>query len=59
MYSTSGSTRDIDVAARILADRPLIPRTIITHRFPLDGVVEAFATARDRSAGAIKVVLEP
>jgi threonine dehydrogenase-like Zn-dependent dehydrogenase len=59
MYSTSESTRDIDVAARILADHPLIPKTIITHRFPLDGVVEAFATARDRSAGAIKVVLEP
>jgi threonine dehydrogenase-like Zn-dependent dehydrogenase len=59
MYSAAGSLRDVDVAARILAERPLVPQTIITHRFPLDGVTEAFATARDRSAGAIKVVLEP
>jgi threonine dehydrogenase-like Zn-dependent dehydrogenase len=59
MYSASGSLRDVDVAARILAERPLIAQTIITHRFPLDAVGEAFATARDRSAGAIKVVLEP
>jgi threonine dehydrogenase-like Zn-dependent dehydrogenase len=59
MYSASGAERDVDVAARILAGRPAIPQTIITHRFPLDGVGEAFATARDRSSGAIKVVLEP
>ena len=29
------------------------------HRFPLDAAPEAFATAADRSSGAIKVVLEP
>jgi len=59
MYSRSGSVRDVDVAAQLLADRPELARLIITHRFPLDGVVEAFAAARDRSSGAIKVVLEP
>jgi threonine dehydrogenase-like Zn-dependent dehydrogenase len=59
MYSRSGSVRDVDVAARLLADRPELARLLITHRFPLDGVHEAFATARDRSSGAIKVVLEP
>jgi threonine dehydrogenase-like Zn-dependent dehydrogenase len=51
--------RDVDVAAQLLADRPELARLIITHRFPLDGVSEAFAAARDRSSGAIKVVLEP
>jgi threonine dehydrogenase-like Zn-dependent dehydrogenase len=36
-----------------------VPETIITHRFPLDAAAEAFTTAQDRHAGAIKVVLEP
>jgi threonine dehydrogenase-like Zn-dependent dehydrogenase len=59
MYARAGSVRDVDVAAQLLADRPELARLIITHRFPLDGVREAFAAARDRSSGAIKVVLEP
>jgi threonine dehydrogenase-like Zn-dependent dehydrogenase len=59
MYSRAGSVRDVDVAAQLLAERPQLARLIITHRFPLDGVAEAFAAARDRSSGAIKVVLEP
>jgi 2-desacetyl-2-hydroxyethyl bacteriochlorophyllide A dehydrogenase len=59
MYGRVGPSRDIEVAATILASRPEIAETLITHRFPLDAAVEAFATARDRSAGAIKVVLEP
>ncbi|MGD9791866.1 MAG: zinc-binding dehydrogenase [Acidimicrobiia bacterium] len=59
MYSRTGDTRDIDVAASILAERPEIADAIITHRFPLDAAAEAFAVARDRQAGAIKVVLEP
>jgi threonine dehydrogenase-like Zn-dependent dehydrogenase len=59
MYARAGTARDVDVAAQLLADRPELARLIITHRFPLDGVTEAFAAARDRSSGAIKVVLEP
>lgn len=59
MYARAGSVRDVDVAAQLLADRPKLARLIITHRFPLDAVREAFAAARDRSSGAIKVVLEP
>ncbi len=48
--------RDFDIAARILASNPTIADALITHRFPLDGATEAFATAADRAAGAIKVV---
>jgi threonine dehydrogenase-like Zn-dependent dehydrogenase len=59
MYARAGTARDVDVAAQLLADRPELARLIITHRFPLDGVTEAFTAARDRSSGAIKVVLEP
>jgi len=59
MYARVGPSRDVEVAASILAARPEIGPALITHRFPLDAAREAFDTARDRAAGAIKVVLEP
>lgn len=59
MYGRSGPSRDVDVAATILGQRPELPDIVITHRFPLDAAVDAFRVAADRSAGAIKVVLEP
>ena len=59
MYGRDGVARDIDVAASTLALRPEIADAIITHRYPLEAAKEAFRTAADRSAGAIKVVLEP
>jgi threonine dehydrogenase-like Zn-dependent dehydrogenase len=37
---------------------PDISEALVTHRFPLDGVTEAFATAADRAGGAIKVVFD-
>jgi threonine dehydrogenase-like Zn-dependent dehydrogenase len=59
MYGRQGAARDIDVAAGLLATRPELAETLITHRFPLEAAPEAFRTAADRAAGAIKVVLEP
>ena len=59
LYSRSAAGRDIDHAAALLARSPDLAETLITHRFPLDAAAEAFATAADRSAGAIKVVIEP
>jgi threonine dehydrogenase-like Zn-dependent dehydrogenase len=59
MHGRHGVARDVDVAAALLAARPSIADALITHRFPLDAAPEAFATAADRQAGAIKVVLEP
>jgi threonine dehydrogenase-like Zn-dependent dehydrogenase len=59
MYGRHASGRDIDGAAALLAATPELPRTVITHRLPLDAAPEAFRIARDRQAGAIKVVLEP
>ena len=41
------------------SQRPELPATVITHRLPLEAAPEAFRIARDRKAGAIKVVLEP
>jgi 2-desacetyl-2-hydroxyethyl bacteriochlorophyllide A dehydrogenase len=51
--------RDMDAAARILAESPEVAAAMITHRFPLDRAADAFDAAGDRAAGAIKVLLEP
>ena len=59
MYGRDCAALDIYVAASTLALHPGIADAIITHRYPLEAAEEAFRTAADRSAGAIKVVLEP
>ena len=59
-YGRVGPSRDVEVAASILGERPGIADALITHRFPLDAAGEAFAAARDRAVSkAIKVVVEP
>ena len=59
MYGPTAAGREIESAAAVLAEVPEFGSALITHRYPLDGAPEAFATARDRSSGAIKVVFEP
>lgn len=59
MYSRDKDQRDIDRAAALLAQHPRLAAAIITHRLPLEAAAEAFAIARNRASGAIKVVLEP
>ena len=59
MYASNGPVRDSDVAAMLLSRHPDTAKALITHRFPLAEAKQAFAVARDRKAGAIKVVLEP
>jgi threonine dehydrogenase-like Zn-dependent dehydrogenase len=59
LYGRDGAVRDIEVATALLATRPEIAATLITHRFPLEAAPEAFRIAGNRASGAIKVVLEP
>lgn len=59
MYGRGPAGRDIEEAAAVLEDNPEVARALVTHRFPLDAVDEAFATAARRAEGAIKVVLDP
>ena len=59
MHGHDESGRDMDAAARVLADFPELASALVTHRFPLDRATEAFSVAADRAAGSIKVLLEP
>ena len=45
--------------ASMLAKKPEIAQTIITHRYPIEDAPEAFRAAAARNAGAIKVVIDP
>jgi L-iditol 2-dehydrogenase len=42
---------------RILESAPELARTLVSHRFTLDSLEEAMATARDESTGVIKAVV--
>jgi threonine dehydrogenase-like Zn-dependent dehydrogenase len=57
-YGHHAAGRDADSAATLLAQRPEIAESIITHRFPLDAASEAFDLVRGDTP-SLKVVLEP
>jgi threonine dehydrogenase-like Zn-dependent dehydrogenase len=57
-YCSHGGRHDMADAADMLAARPEIADALVTHRFPLEEAPEAFRVARDRAAGAVKVVIE-
>jgi threonine dehydrogenase-like Zn-dependent dehydrogenase len=58
-YGHHHGEREFEEAAEVLAAHPELADAIVTHRFPLADAPEAFRTAADRAAGAIKVVIEP
>jgi len=58
-YAQHSGGRDLDTAAALLARRPEIADTLITHRLPLGDAPDAFRIAGERAQGAIKVVLAP
>jgi L-iditol 2-dehydrogenase len=57
-YAASDGHADYDQALNILSDYP-VARCLVTHRFSLDQVAEAFAAADDKRSGSIKVHFQP
>jgi L-iditol 2-dehydrogenase len=58
-YGRSGSHSDFEVAVELLRKHLTSLTALITHRFPLDQVNQAFTTAADKNSGSIKVHLIP
>jgi len=56
-YSRTEPEPDFATALALLAAEPRRLGALITHRLPLDRVDRAFATAADKSSGAIKVAV--
>ncbi len=54
-YGRPGRRSDYELAIEIMRRNAELLRPMITHRFPLDEVAKAYATADDKSSGAIKV----
>ena len=57
-YRAGHSDGEFNEAGKLLASKPHIADALISHRFPLEAAADAFATANDRAAGAIKVVFD-
>jgi len=58
-YARSGAGSDFSIAVGLLAARLEDVRSVVTHRFGLDRVNDAFRAAADKSTGSIKVTLMP
>ncbi len=58
-YNRSGPKSDYEIAIEIMRREGVTLRQMITHRFPLASVAEAYAAADDKKSGAIKVMISP
>lgn len=54
-YGYSGREKDFDAAIEIIASGRVDPTKIVTHRYGLDEIVDAFQAAADKKSGSIKV----
>ncbi|MEM7130363.1 MAG: zinc-binding dehydrogenase [Chloroflexota bacterium] len=56
-YGYSGFQTDFDAAIELIASGKVDATKIVTHRFPLDDVSQAFQVAADKETGSVKVHL--
>lgn len=58
-YCGHDGRREFAEVADMLASRPVLVSTLITHRFPIEDAPEAYRVAADRSQGVFRVVVQP
>ncbi|MCX6048658.1 MAG: alcohol dehydrogenase catalytic domain-containing protein [Chloroflexi bacterium] len=58
-YGYSGLHTDFQAAIDLIAERKVDATKLVTHRFSLDQIAEAFAVSADKHLGAIKVHVTP
>src|SRR5262245_59572621 len=59
VYGRAGARADYDIVQDLLARHGAkIGTTIVTHRFPLADIDQAFRTAADKQTGSIKVTID-
>jgi len=58
-YGRAGRNSDYELGIEIMRRRPEDFRRLITHRYGIDEVAQAYATADDKRSGAIKVTVTP
>jgi 2-desacetyl-2-hydroxyethyl bacteriochlorophyllide A dehydrogenase len=58
-YCAHQGRREFAEAAGMLAARPELTKSLVTHRFPIEDAPEAYRVAQDRSQGVFRVVVEP
>jgi 2-desacetyl-2-hydroxyethyl bacteriochlorophyllide A dehydrogenase len=57
-YGRPGPRADFDIALDLLAGDPERFRALITHRYPLAEITDAFEAASDKKSGAVKVAVQ-
>jgi threonine dehydrogenase-like Zn-dependent dehydrogenase len=58
-YGRRNGRVDFEVALRMMASNAPVVHDLVTHRFDLEAIREAFETASDKKRGAIKVAVTP
>jgi L-iditol 2-dehydrogenase len=58
LFSYSSSADIQDLSARLVFERQIDVRSLVTHRFPLEEAKKAIATAARPAPGVLKVVVE-
>jgi len=56
-YGYSGGRKDFDTAIDLIASRKVTPMDLVTHKFPLEQIEEAFRVAANKTTGSIKVLI--
>jgi len=57
-YGQVGTKQDFEIAAQLISDGTVDVASLVSARYPLDEVQQAFVAADDKGKGAIKVLVE-